>query len=68
MLENYYYDEFIAMLDAYNDMHRIDSDNESGKEYYAEEIQHFIQTKNILTKLLKNFVIYGKILINNYKI
>lgn len=37
MLENYYYDEFIAMLDAYNDMHRIDSESESGKEYYADD-------------------------------
>lgn len=39
MLENYYYDEFIAMLDAYNDMHRIDSESESGKEYYADDFQ-----------------------------
>nr|DAN68669.1 MAG TPA: hypothetical protein [Caudoviricetes sp.] len=37
MLENYYYDEFIAMLDAYNDMHRIDVEN-SSKECYADEI------------------------------
>lgn len=37
MLENYYYDEFIAMLDAYNDMHRIDFESESGKEYYADD-------------------------------
>lgn len=38
MLENYYYDEFIAMLDAYNDMHRIDKDDNNGKECYADEM------------------------------
>ena len=38
MFNSYYYDEFIAMMDAYNDMHRIDKDSEDGKEYYADEI------------------------------
>jgi hypothetical protein len=28
LLNNYYYDEFIAMMDEYNDMHRMDKDKE----------------------------------------
>ena len=26
LLEDYYFDEFLAVLDAYNDLHRIDKD------------------------------------------
>jgi hypothetical protein len=31
---NYYFDEFLAMIDAYNDMHDIDKI----KEVYADEL------------------------------
>lgn len=36
-MNSYYYDEFIAMIDAYNDMHRIDNDTKN-EEVYADEI------------------------------
>ena len=38
IFNNYYYDEFLAMMDAYNDMHRIDKDNTQSEEVYADEM------------------------------
>ncbi len=35
MLEEYYYDEFIAMMDAYNDIHSIDGSGD--EEVFADE-------------------------------
>ena len=36
--DRYCYDEFIAMMDAYNEMHSIDSDNARDEEVYADEL------------------------------
>lgn len=36
LLEEYYYDEFIAMMDAYNDMHNIDGSG-ADEEVFADE-------------------------------
>ncbi len=39
LLNNYYYDEFIVMMDAYNDMHSLDKDTDGGdREVYADEL------------------------------
>ena len=39
LLNNYYYDEFIVMMDAYNDMHSLDRDKNGGdREVYADEL------------------------------
>ena len=38
LFEQYCYDEFIAMMDAYNEMHSIDSDNARDEEVYADEL------------------------------
>lgn len=35
-MNNYYYDEFIAMMDAYNDMHTLDRDKT--EEVYADDL------------------------------
>lgn len=35
LIGSYYYDEFIAMMDEYNDMHRYEKDDE--EEIYADE-------------------------------
>lgn len=37
LLENYYYDEFIAMMDEYNSVH--DLNNDTIVEVYADEIE-----------------------------
>ena len=67
MFNNYYYDEFIAMMDAYNDMHRIDKDTTQSEEVYADEMEHLAQvnTSNfyitVSLNLLTIVITYGNI-------
>ncbi len=37
MLNEYHYDEFVAMMDEYNDMHRLDKDEDKDEEVFAED-------------------------------
>lgn len=36
LLNDYYFDEFLAVIDAYNDMHTINRENEK-EEVYADD-------------------------------
>lgn len=38
MMNQYYFDELLCMMDEYNDIHRYDKDKEEIIEVYADEM------------------------------